>query len=82
VTPEDATAVRDATLTAHVHARHVYLVLGGNGDVGVNVDGRATRTVHVTKQRLYTLADFARDGDHVLRLTFAPGVSGFAFTFG
>jgi cytochrome c biogenesis protein CcdA/thiol-disulfide isomerase/thioredoxin len=82
VTPEDATAVRDATLTAHVHARHVYLVLGGDGDVGVNVDGRATRTVHVTKQRLYTLADFPRDGDHVLRLTFAPGVSGFAFTFG
>jgi cytochrome c biogenesis protein CcdA/thiol-disulfide isomerase/thioredoxin len=82
VTPEDATAVRDATLTAHVHARHVYLVLGGDGDVGVNVDGRATRNVHVTKQRLYTLADFARDGDHVLRLTFTPGVSGFAFTFG
>jgi cytochrome c biogenesis protein CcdA/thiol-disulfide isomerase/thioredoxin len=82
VTPEDATAVRDAALTAHVHARHVYLVLGGEGDVGVNVDGRRTRTVHVTKQRLYTLADFARDGDHVLRLTFAPGISGFAFTFG
>jgi len=82
VTPEDATAVRDATLTAHVHARHVYLVLGGEGDVGVNVDGRHTRTVHVTKQRLYTLADFTRDGDHVLRLTFAPGISGFAFTFG
>ena len=82
VTPEDGTAVRDATLTAHVHARHVYLVLGGNGDVAVDVDGHHTRTVHVTKQRLYTLADFARDGDHVLRLSFASGVSGFAFTFG
>jgi cytochrome c biogenesis protein CcdA/thiol-disulfide isomerase/thioredoxin len=82
VTPEDATAVRDATLTAHVHARHVYLVLGGTGDVRVDVDGRHDRTVHVTKQRLYTLADFGRDGDHVLRLSFAPGVSGFAFTFG
>ena len=82
VTPEDATAVRAATLTAHVRARHVYLVLGGTGDVGVDVDGRPSRTVHVTKQRLYTLADFARAGEHVLRLTFAPDVSGFAFTFG
>jgi cytochrome c biogenesis protein CcdA/thiol-disulfide isomerase/thioredoxin len=82
VTPEDATAVRDATLTAHVRARHVYLVLGGTGDVGVDVDGRRARTVHVTKQRLYTLADFARAGEHVVRLNFTAGVSGFAFTFG
>jgi cytochrome c biogenesis protein CcdA/thiol-disulfide isomerase/thioredoxin len=82
VTPEDAIAVRAATLSAHVQARHVYLVLGGTGDVGVEVDGRHTRTVHVTKQQLYTLADFPRAGEHDLRLTFAPGVSGFAFTFG
>jgi cytochrome c biogenesis protein CcdA/thiol-disulfide isomerase/thioredoxin len=77
VTPEDATAVRDATLTAHVHARHVYLVLGGNGTVKVN-----GRPIRVTHQRLYTLADYPADGDHVLRLSFTPGVSAFAFTFG
>jgi cytochrome c biogenesis protein CcdA/thiol-disulfide isomerase/thioredoxin len=82
VTPEDATAVRNATIGAHVLARHVYLVLGGRGDVGVEVDGHHTKTVRVTRQRLYTLADFARAGEHVLRLTVAPGVSGFAFTFG
>ena len=82
VTPEDATAVRNATLTAHVHARHVYLVLGGGGDVGVDVAGGSTRTVHVTGQRLYPLADFPRAEDHTLRLTFSPGVSAFAFTFG
>jgi hypothetical protein len=57
-------------------------VLGGRGDVGVEVDGRHTKTVHVTRQRLYTLADFPRAGEHALRLTFAPGISGFAFTFG
>jgi hypothetical protein len=44
VTPEDATAVRNATLTAHVHARHVYLVLGGDGTVSVN--GRPIRVTH------------------------------------
>jgi hypothetical protein len=74
--------VRGATLTAHVRARHIYLVLGGTGDVGVEVDGHHTRTVHVTKQQLYTLADFPQAGEHVLRLAFASGVSGFAFTFG
>jgi cytochrome c biogenesis protein CcdA/thiol-disulfide isomerase/thioredoxin len=82
VTAENATAVRGATLGAHVLARHVYLVLGGRGTVGVEVDGRHTRTVQVSRQRLYTLADFPRAGEHVLRLTFTPGVSGFAFTFG
>jgi cytochrome c biogenesis protein CcdA/thiol-disulfide isomerase/thioredoxin len=82
VTPEDATAVRDATLTAHVQARHVYLVLGGAGAVGVDVDSRHTRTIHVTKQQLYTLADFPQAGEHVVRLTFDSGIAGFAFTFG
>jgi hypothetical protein len=82
VTPEDATAVRSATLTARVHARHVYLVLGGRGTVGVDVAGGRSRTIRVTSQRLYTLANFARVGEHVLRLRFTPGVSAFAFTFG
>ena len=77
VTPEDATAVSGATLTAHVHARHVYLVLGGNGTVQVG-----SRPLRVTGQRLYTLADYPSDGEHVLRLRFPPGVSAFAFTFG
>jgi cytochrome c biogenesis protein CcdA/thiol-disulfide isomerase/thioredoxin len=82
VTPEDATAVHNATLTARVHARHVYLVLGGRGTVGVDVAGGRSRTIRVTSQRLYTLADFPRVGEHVLRLSFTPGVSAFAFTFG
>jgi cytochrome c biogenesis protein CcdA/thiol-disulfide isomerase/thioredoxin len=82
VTPEEATAVRSATLTARVHARHVYLVLGGRGTVGVDVAGGRSRTIRVTNQRLYTLADFPRVGEHVLRLSVTPGVSAFAFTFG
>jgi cytochrome c biogenesis protein CcdA/thiol-disulfide isomerase/thioredoxin len=82
VTPQDATAVRNATLTARVHARHVYLVLGGRGTVGVDVAGGRSRTISVTSQRLYTLADFPRVGEHVLRLSFTPGISAFAFTFG
>jgi len=52
-------------------------VLGGNGTVQVG-----SRPLRVTGQRLYTLADYPSDGEHVLRLRFPPGVSAFAFTFG
>jgi Thioredoxin like C-terminal domain len=38
--------------------------------------------VTVTGQRLYTLVSLARDERHHLRLRFAPGVTGYAFTFG
>ena len=40
--------------------------------------GRAT----VRGQRLYALVSLPRDGQHHLTLRFAPGISGFAFTFG
>jgi len=79
---QTATAVRGATLAAHVRAKNVYLVLSGPGTVTVRVDRRAPRRLAVHSQRLYTLASFTHDADHVVRLTFTPGVSAFAFTFG
>ena len=36
----------------------------------------------VSAQRLYRLVDLPRAGRHVLTLRFAPGVAGYAFTFG
>jgi thiol-disulfide isomerase/thioredoxin len=82
VSLEDATAVRDATLTAHVRAKNAYLVLSGPGTLTVRVDGGAPRHIAVRTQRLYTLAQRGTDGDHVVRLSFTPGLSAFAFTFG
>jgi thiol-disulfide isomerase/thioredoxin len=81
---EAAEAVSDATLQAHVRGKSVYLVLGSArpADVRVEVDGRYEKTVKVTGQRLYTLMSRPKAGDHELKLTFAPGVSGYAFTFG
>jgi hypothetical protein len=38
--------------------------------------------VSVTGDRLYRLVTLPRQGEHQLRLRFAPGVSGYAFTFG
>ena len=48
----------------------------------VRVDGQLTRTVTVRRQRLYELVSLPRAGEHRLNLRFAPGIAGYAFTFG
>jgi hypothetical protein len=78
-------------------AKEVYLVLSSQGErprgVLVSLDGRpiaaadAGADVHagaltVRRQRLYTLVSLPNDERHHLRLSFSPGVSGYAFTFG
>ena len=95
--PEAATAGAGATIDAEVQAKHVYLVLSSAGGrprgVHVLLDGKPVKDsdagadVHggratVTGQRLYTLVSLPRDGRHRLTLRLAPGVSGYAFTFG
>jgi cytochrome c biogenesis protein CcdA/thiol-disulfide isomerase/thioredoxin len=83
---ESATAVSGSTIDATFQAAHVYLVLASAGDrarpVQVSVDGRRTKTVSVTRQKLYTLVDLPKTGQHALHLDLPPGVSAFAFTFG
>jgi cytochrome c biogenesis protein CcdA/thiol-disulfide isomerase/thioredoxin len=84
---EPATAQAGAVLEATVQARFVYLVLSppsGSraGAVDVSVDGAKPRRITVDTQRLYTLASFPTSGRHALKLSFAPGTSAYAFTFG
>jgi Thioredoxin like C-terminal domain len=89
--------VSDAGIDVEFQAKHVYLVLSSPGErprtVQVLLDGRqisardAGADVHsgavtVTRQRLYTLVSLPGDERHALGLRFAPGVSGYAFTFG
>jgi thioredoxin family protein len=58
-------------------------VLGGEGTVRVTVDGRPVKSVRVTEDRLYELADLPGGAaDHTLGLAFSPGVEAYAFTFG
>jgi cytochrome c biogenesis protein CcdA/thiol-disulfide isomerase/thioredoxin len=72
-----------ARLRLVFHARKVFLVLGGGGSVRVTVDGRPGRTVRVTEDRLYTLAELrGKAADHTLDLVFSPGTEAYAFTFG
>jgi cytochrome c biogenesis protein CcdA/thiol-disulfide isomerase/thioredoxin len=93
---DSATAQRGASLELNFGARRVYLVLGsagGPGQVKVRLDGApisaadAGADVHdgvvtVDSERLYDLVDLPRVAHHLLELEFAPGVSGYAFTFG
>ena len=87
VTPEAATALADgARIDARVVGKAVYLVLSSAGDrpraLRVELDGKPLRTVTVRRQRLYTLVSLPKTEEHTLTLRFAPGLSGYAFTFG
>jgi cytochrome c biogenesis protein CcdA/thiol-disulfide isomerase/thioredoxin len=86
IASQQALALADAQIYAEVEAKNVYIVLSppahGTGHVAVTVDGKATKTISVTGQRLYTVASFAADSRHLIGLRFSPGTSGYAFTFG
>jgi hypothetical protein len=92
----DSATSEGGSLDLHFGARRVYLVLGSPGrarDVRVLLDGKpieasaAGGDVHdgvvtVDSQRLYSLVDLPRVGEHVLTLEPEAGVMGYAFTFG
>jgi cytochrome c biogenesis protein CcdA/thiol-disulfide isomerase/thioredoxin len=97
IASQPATAVSSAGVDVEFEAKNVYLVLSSAGGtprpVQVLLDGKpiparaAGADVHggivtVRGQRLYTLVSLAHDERHRLSLRFAPGVSGYAFTFG
>jgi len=97
IAAQPAQAVANAGVEVEFEAKNVYLVLSSPGErplpVQVLLDGRpipaadAGSDVHgggvtVRRQRLYTLVSLPRDEQHHLTLRFAPGVTGYAFTFG
>jgi cytochrome c biogenesis protein CcdA/thiol-disulfide isomerase/thioredoxin len=94
---QPATAIAGAGIDAEFQAKDVYLVLSSAGErprtLRVLLDGRPipaadagadvhAGTVTVTRQRLYTLVSLRGDQRHRLGLRFAPGIAGYAFTFG
>jgi cytochrome c biogenesis protein CcdA/thiol-disulfide isomerase/thioredoxin len=96
ITAQSARAVTNATLSIDFSARRVFLVLGSPEHpraVRVLLDGRPLADsragsdvrgglLEVGFQRLYRLVDLPAVARHRLTLHFAPGVSGYAFTFG
>src|SRR4029077_8814903 len=83
VEPTRIVAGPDARLRLHFQANKIFLVLGGRGSVTALVDGRRVRVVRVAgTPRLYTIARFQKLSRGLLELRFAPGLEGYAFTFG
>jgi cytochrome c biogenesis protein CcdA/thiol-disulfide isomerase/thioredoxin len=82
VQAERILAGRDARLRLHFHARTVHLVVGGHGTVGVKLGDAKLNRIAVTADRLYTIVSLKSARDGLLELTFTPGLSAYAFTFG
>jgi len=97
VSAQPAVASAGAGIDVEFEAKNVYLVLSSPGErplpVHVLLDGRAIAAadagadvhdgvVTVRRQRLYTLVSLRGAAQHLLSLRFAPGVTGYAFTFG
>ncbi len=97
ISGQPAVAVSNAGIDLEFKARHVYLVLSSPGEtprpVQVLLNGKpisardAGADVHdgivtVREQRLYSLVSLPADQRGHLSLRFAPGVTGYAFTFG
>ena len=80
---EEATAGSDATLGLQFTADDVYLVMSGEGTVGVSYNGRHVATVPVSGiPKLYTLFSGTVLQTGTLTLTMSPGVEAYDFTFG
>ncbi|HEU5064324.1 MAG TPA: cytochrome c biogenesis protein DipZ [Gaiellaceae bacterium] len=82
VTGEEIVAGLGARVRLAFTARKVFLVLGGDGNVRVLLDGKERRVVRVNGSRLYTLLSLPELREGLLELRFDPGVRGYAFTFG
>jgi cytochrome c biogenesis protein CcdA/thiol-disulfide isomerase/thioredoxin len=94
---QPAEAVSEAGIDLEFEAKNAYLVLSSPGErplpVRVLLDGHPISAadsgadvhngvVTVRRQRLYSLVSLPRDEQHRLSLRLAPGVTGYAFTFG
>ncbi len=80
---EEATAGNNATLGLQFTADDVYLVMSGDGTVGVSYNGKHLKTVTVSGiPKLYTLFSGNVLQNGTLTLTMSPGLQAYDFTFG
>ena len=72
-----------AELRLDFHARDVYLVLGGRGQVVIYLDGRRARAMAVGGYaRLYTVITLPKAVSGLLQLDMTPRLAAYEFTFG
>jgi cytochrome c biogenesis protein CcdA/thiol-disulfide isomerase/thioredoxin len=80
---QEATAGPDATLGLQFTADDVYLVISGQGTIGVSYNGRPLKTLTIGGiPKLYTLFSGTSLQSGVLTLTVSPGIEAYDFTFG
>jgi cytochrome c biogenesis protein CcdA/thiol-disulfide isomerase/thioredoxin len=80
---EEATAGPGATLSLEFTADDVYLVMSGQGSVGVSYNGHHVTTLSVSGlPRLYTLLSGDALQNGLLSLSMSAGVEAYDFTFG
>ena len=93
---DSATAIGSSKVELRFGARRAFLVLGSPGGpkpLRVLLDGHPIPdrlagddvrggVATIDRQRLYSLVDLPEVERHKLTLEFAPGISGYAFTFG
>jgi cytochrome c biogenesis protein CcdA/thiol-disulfide isomerase/thioredoxin len=80
---QEATAGSHATLGLQFSADDVYLVMSGQGSVGVSLNGQPLTTLHVGGvPRLYTLFSSSTFKSGTLTLSMSPGLEAYDFTFG
>jgi cytochrome c biogenesis protein CcdA/thiol-disulfide isomerase/thioredoxin len=83
VQSQEAKAGNDATLGLQFTADDVYLVMSGEGTIGVSYNGKQLKTVTVSGiPKLYTLFSGTVLQTGTLTLTFSPGLEAYDFTFG
>jgi thiol-disulfide isomerase/thioredoxin len=82
VESERIVAGRGARLRFNFLAHDAHLVLTGRGVVGVTLNGHKLRDIPITSDKLYTLVSQDRAREGLLDLSFTPGLSAYAFTFG
>jgi hypothetical protein len=77
-----ATAGIGAQLRLRFEAEKVYIVLGGHGTVGVDLNGKPLPAIDVNADRLYTVLSSNTERNGLLQFSFSPGVRAYSFTFG
>jgi cytochrome c biogenesis protein CcdA/thiol-disulfide isomerase/thioredoxin len=77
-----ATAGIGAQLRLRFQAEKVYIVLGGHGTVGVDLNGKPLPAIDVNADRLYTVVSSNTEQNGLLQFSFSPGVRAYSFTFG
>jgi len=79
---QQATAGNGAKIEISYQGKVIYLVLGGQGNVTVTVDGRSHTLPVSGVPRLYTLNQTSASERHLLTLSATPGIQAYDFTFG